>query len=46
MCLLVGIDWSQDHHNVCIKNDKGASLLRFEIAHTPEGLAELEKRIG
>ena len=43
MILLIGIDWSQDHHDVCIMNEAGAIIVRFEISHSPEGFAELEK---
>jgi len=31
MNLLIGIDWSQDHHDVCIMNEKGATIVRFEF---------------
>jgi transposase len=46
MNILVGIDWSQEHHNVCIMNRSGASIVRFEIAHSPKGFAELEEKIN
>ena len=46
MNILVGIDWSQEHHNVCIMNGSGASIVRFEIAHSPKGFAELEEKIN
>lgn len=45
MILLIGIDWSQDHHDVCIMNEAGAIIVRFEISHSPEGFAKLEKNI-
>ena len=45
MKLLIGIDWSQDHHDVCIMNEAGAIIVRFEISHSPEGFAKLEKNI-
>ncbi len=45
MILLIGIDWSQDHHDVCIMNETGAIIVRFEISHSPEGFAKLEKNI-
>lgn len=46
MKLLIGIDWSQDHHDVCIMNEAGAVIVRFEISHSPEGFAKLEKNIN
>ena len=46
MILLIGIDWSQDHHDVCIMNEAGAVIIRFEISHSPEGFAKLEKNIN
>lgn len=45
MSILIGIDWSKDHHNVCIMNESGAVLVNFQIPHSPAGLAELEARI-
>jgi transposase len=46
MNIFVGIDWSQEHHNVCIMNGSGASIVRFEIVHSPKGFAELEEKIN
>lgn len=46
MILLIGIDWSQDHHDVCIMSETGAIIIRFEISHSLEGFAELEKNIN
>lgn len=42
---LIGIDWSQDHHNVCILNEAGASIVRFQFSHCPDGFAKLEQQI-
>ncbi|MCP4536615.1 MAG: IS110 family transposase [Chloroflexi bacterium] len=46
MILLIGIDWSQNHHDVCIMNEAGAVIIRFRISHSPEGFAKLEKNIN
>ncbi len=46
MELLIGIDWSQDHHDVRVLNEAGASLLRFQITHSPEGLAKFEEHVA
>ena len=46
MKTLIGIDWSQQHHDVRIHNEKGACLARFQIAHTQAGFQELEKRVA
>ncbi len=37
-----GIDWSEGHHNLCILNEAGASLVRLEFKHTPEGFEKME----
>jgi hypothetical protein len=29
-----GIDWSENHHNLCIRNDKGAIVSQIEFKHT------------
>lgn len=42
MEILIGIDWSEDHHHICIMNTAGAQLFLFKIAHTPKGFARLE----
>ena len=45
MQILIGIDWSENHHCVCIMNTAGAQLSLFEIAHTPKGFARLEAEV-
>ena len=44
--LYIGIDWSEDKHDVCILNEAGAILKEFTIAQTPQGQAVLEKEIA
>lgn len=47
MKVLIGIDWSEDHHVVCIMNPAGATVSLFEIPATWQGFmrlaAEIEK---
>jgi len=47
MEMLIGIDWGEDTHSVCITNPAGAQVSRFEIPHTWQGFmrlaAEIEK---
>jgi hypothetical protein len=35
-----GIDWSEQHHNLCIRNDHGAIVSQLELKHT---LADFER---
>ena len=42
MKLLVGIDWSKDHHHVCFLAPNGSQQASFEIPHTVEGFARLD----
>lgn len=46
MKTLIGIDWSQKHHDVRIHNEQGACLARFQVPHTLAGFQQLEKRIA
>jgi transposase len=47
--LLVGIDWADDHHDVCLVNgscqDASACLARFRIAQSTAGFATLHERV-
>jgi transposase len=42
MKLLIGIDWSKDHHHVCFMAANGSQQASFEIPHTIEGFARLD----
>lgn len=46
MKTLIGIDWSQDHHDVRIHNEAGACLARFQIPQTLAGFQQLAQKIG
>lgn len=40
-----GIDWAEDHHDVCLVDETGGVLWRRRIAHDPSGVAELQAAI-
>jgi hypothetical protein len=37
-----GIDWGESHHNLCIRNDKGAIVSQIEFKHTLEGFERFD----
>jgi transposase len=43
MAVYIGIDWSEDKHDVVFLNEAGAIVAQLRMAHTPEGLLNLEK---
>lgn len=45
MKTLIGIDWSQNHHDVRIHNEAGACLAKLHIPHTLAGFQQLEQAI-
>jgi transposase len=42
----IGIDWSEKHHNVCILNEAGASLNRFQVPHTLAGFQRIGQQLA
>jgi transposase len=40
--LYFGIDWSQDHHNLCILNNTGARVSHLQFEHSSIGFAQIE----
>ena len=42
MTLFVGIDWSEQKHDVTFLNKAGAIISQLTIPHTPDGLMKLE----
>jgi transposase len=42
MSTFIGIDWSQDKHDVAFMNAAGAIIARLTIPHQPAGFARLE----
>nr|PZN71272.1 MAG: IS110 family transposase [Bacillota bacterium] len=43
--LLLGIDWGDQKHDVCIMNEAGTVLASFTIPHSQEGLEQLRDRV-
>ena len=43
MTVYVGIDWSEEKHDVVFLNEAGAILGQLTMSHSPEGLRNLEK---
>ena len=37
-----GIDWSEDHHNLCIRNEAGAQVSHIEFEHSLDGFERVE----
>jgi transposase len=35
--LYVGMDWANDHHDVCLTDDSSQTLAAFRIGHDSEG---------
>lgn len=46
MGVFVGIDWGRGAHAVCVIDDTGAALDRFEAHHDRDGLARLVARLS
>jgi transposase len=40
-----GIDWAKDRHAVCVVDDEGGIVSRFEVEHTEAGLRDLVRRL-
>ena len=40
-----GIDWAKDGHAVCVVDERGTVVSRFEVEHTAAGLRELTRRL-
>jgi len=41
----VGIDWADEHHDVCIVDEAGKSLAKFRIEHDYQGFQNLLDKI-
>jgi len=37
-----GIDWSEDHHNLCILNEAGGRVSQLQFEHSLAGFAQIE----
>lgn len=42
MQVYIGIDWSENKHDIVMMNEVGATIVRRTISHTPEGFLKLE----
>jgi transposase len=40
-----GIDWAKDTHAVCVVDERGLVVSRFEVQHTDAGLRDLVRRL-
>jgi hypothetical protein len=38
----LGIDWSEDHHNLCIRNEAGAVISRIEFENSLTGFEQIQ----
>jgi transposase len=45
MPVYIGIDWADDHHDVCLTNEQAEPLGAFRIDHSIEGLDRLAQRL-
>lgn len=45
MSLYIGIDWSEQWHDVCLMNQAGAQLALFQIEHSPSGFARFKREV-
>jgi transposase len=44
--IFVGVDWAEDHHDVCVMDEAGEILGKRRIADGVEGVAELHALVG
>lgn len=42
---LVGVDWAQTEHAVCVLADDGRQMARWDVAHSAQGVADLIRRL-
>jgi transposase len=42
MQVYIGIDWSENKHDIVMMNEAGVPIVRQTISHTPEGFLQLE----
>jgi hypothetical protein len=44
--LFVGVDWAEDHHDVCVMHEAGTVLGKRRIGHSVRGVGELHELVG
>ncbi|HSV55912.1 MAG TPA: IS110 family transposase [Magnetospirillaceae bacterium] len=43
--LIAGIDWADDHHDICVLQLGGGEPVSFRVAHSAQGLGELRRKL-
>ena len=43
MKVYIGIDWSENKHDVCFLQERGETLLTLQIQHTMAGFRQLDQ---
>ena len=41
--IYIGIDWSKDHHDMCIMNESGAVVSQIKYNQSLEGYQRMER---
>ena len=44
--IFVGVDWAEDHHDICVMDEAGDVLGKRRIADNVEGMSELHELVG
>src|SRR5437879_4217733 len=44
--IFVGVDWAEDHHDVCLLDEQGASLGKRRVPEGLEGSRQLQELIA
>ena len=44
MKLYIGLDWSENKHDLAFLNESGAILFQLTIPHKPEGFLKLDEK--
>ncbi|HTU94509.1 MAG TPA: IS110 family transposase [Solirubrobacteraceae bacterium] len=44
--LFVGVDWAEDHHDVCVMHEAGTVLDKRRVAHSVRGVGELHEMLS
>jgi hypothetical protein len=44
--VFVGVDWAEDHHDVCVMDEAGTVLGKRRVSHSVRGLGELHELVS
>ena len=44
--IFVGVDWAEDHHDICVMDEAGDVVGKRRIADSVGGVAELHEMVG